>query len=92
MKDRSTIHGVTRPIVIKLKELGFGKYPRGRYSRDFEGSVSLVLKGDNIKTSLGPAAREVSYFYPLREYGKNRGIVKLSTCFFEVVSCMKSAR
>jgi len=57
-----TLHGVTRPIVIKVKELGAGKDPWGGYRRGFEGSVRLVLKDYNITTDLGPTAREVELF------------------------------
>jgi len=62
LKGNFTLHGVTRPIVITVRELGFGKDPWGGYRRGFEGSVRLALKDYNIKTSLGPAAREVELF------------------------------
>ncbi len=62
LKGEFTLHGVTRPIVIKVTELGFGKDPWGGYRRGFEGSVRLRLKDYNIKTSLGPTAREVELF------------------------------
>jgi len=62
MKGEFTLHGVTRPIVIKVRELGFGKDPWGGYRRGFEGSVRLALKDYNINTNLGPMAREVELF------------------------------
>jgi len=62
LKGNFTLHGVMRPIVIAVTELGFGKDPWGGYRRGFEGSVRLALKDYNIKTSLGPAAREVELF------------------------------
>lgn len=62
LKGKFTLHGVTRPIVIKVKELGFGKDPWGGFRRGFEGSIRLALRDYNIKTSLGPAAREVVLF------------------------------
>jgi len=62
LKGKFTLHGVTRPIVIKVKELGAGKDPWGGYRRGFEGSVRLALKDYNIKTSLGPMAKEVELF------------------------------
>jgi len=62
LKGNFTLHGVTRPIVITVRELGFGKDPWGGYRRGFEGSVRFALKDYNIKTSLGPAAREVELF------------------------------
>ncbi len=62
LKGDFTLHGVTRPIVIKVRELGAGKDPWGGYRRGFEGSVRLALKDYNIKTSLGPMAKEVDLF------------------------------
>jgi len=62
MKGDFTLHGVTRPIAIKVKELGAGKDPWGGFRRGFEGSVRLALKDYNINTKLGPAAREVELF------------------------------
>ncbi len=62
LKGRFTLHGVTRPIEIKVKELGAGKDPWGGFRRGFEGGVRLALRDYNINTSLGPTAREVTLF------------------------------
>ncbi len=65
LKGMFTLHGVTRPITIKVRELGAGKDPWGGYRRGFEGSLTLALKDYNINTSLGPAAKEVVLFLSL---------------------------
>ncbi|MFQ5480596.1 MAG: YceI family protein [Thermodesulfobacteriota bacterium] len=62
LKGKFTLHGVTRPITIKVTELGAGKDPWGGFRRGFEGSVTLALKDYNINTSLGPTAKEVVLF------------------------------
>ncbi len=65
LRGKLTLHGVTRPIVIKVKELGAGKDPWGGYRRGFEGRVVISLKDYNINTDLGPTAREVEIFLSL---------------------------
>ena len=65
LRGKLTLHGVTRPIVIKVKELGAGKDPWGGYRRGFEGRVRLALRDYNITTDLGPTAREVEIFLSL---------------------------
>ncbi len=62
LRGRFTLHGVTRPIVIEVKELGHGKDPWGGYRRGFEGTVRLRLKDYDIPTSLGPTAKSVDLF------------------------------
>ena len=45
LKGRLTLHGVTRPIEIDIKEIGAGKDPWGGYRRGFEGHHDARLKG-----------------------------------------------
>lgn len=57
-----TLHGVTKEIEIKTKEIGKGKDPWGGYRRGFEGTTKFALKDFNIKKDLGPASNEVELF------------------------------
>lgn len=61
LKGEFTLHGVTRPIEIKVTELGAGKDPWGGFRRGFEGRVTLALKDYNIKTP-GPTASKATLF------------------------------
>lgn len=65
LKGKFTLHGVSRPIVIKAKEVGAGNDPWGGYRRGFVGSVTLALKDYNITTDLGPTAKEAELFLSL---------------------------
>jgi len=57
-----TLHGVTRPVTIDVKQIGHGPDPWGGTRRGFEGSTTLKLADFNINYDLGPAAREVELF------------------------------
>ncbi len=54
-----TLHGVTRPIMINVTEVGAGKDPWGGYRRGFTGVTTLKLKDFGIDYDLGPASTEV---------------------------------
>lgn len=54
-----TLHGVTKPITIDVKETGAGDDPWGGFRRGFEGSTTLTLKDFDIKKDLGPASQEL---------------------------------
>jgi polyisoprenoid-binding protein YceI len=54
-----TLHGVTKPIVIDVSEIGHGRDPWGGYRRGFEGTTRLKLKDYGIQRDLGPASAEV---------------------------------
>ncbi len=54
-----TLHGVTKPVTIDVKEIGAGDDPWGGYRRGFEGSTTLALKDFDIKKDLGPASQEL---------------------------------
>jgi polyisoprenoid-binding protein YceI len=54
-----TLHGVTKPIMIDVTEVGAGKDPWGGYRRGFTGVTTLKLKDFGIDYNLGPAATEV---------------------------------
>lgn len=54
-----TLHGVTRPIAIKIEPVGHGPDPRGGFRRGFEGRTRFSLKDFAIDQDLGPASREL---------------------------------
>ncbi|MGV6809367.1 MAG: YceI family protein [bacterium] len=54
-----TLHGVTKPISIAVKEIGAGKDPWGGYRRGFQGTTRFALADFGIEKDLGPASKEV---------------------------------
>jgi polyisoprenoid-binding protein YceI len=62
LRGNLTLHGVTRPVLIRVRELGVGKDPWGGFRRGFEGSTRIVLKDFGITTDLGPTARAAYLF------------------------------
>ncbi len=62
LRGNLTLHGVTRPVIIRVRELGAGKDPWGGFRRGFEGSTKIVLKDFGITTDLGPASK-VAYLF-----------------------------
>ena len=62
LKGKLTLHGVTKPITIKLEHIGHGADPWGGYRRGFAGSTTLTLKDFGINYDLGPASRTVEMF------------------------------
>ncbi|HHS84265.1 MAG TPA: YceI family protein [Gammaproteobacteria bacterium] len=59
LKGDFTLHGVTRPIVIDVKQIGAGPDPWGGFRRGFEGTTRIALKDYNINFDLGPASKEL---------------------------------
>lgn len=57
-----TLHGVTRPVVLAVEQIGHGDDPWGGYRRGFAGTTRLTLADFGIKRDLGPASREVHLF------------------------------
>ena len=62
LKGDFTLHGVTRPIEITVREIGSGKDPWGGFRRGFEGSFRFALADYGIVKELGPASKEVEIF------------------------------
>jgi len=62
LKGNLTLHGVTRPIEIDVRQLGAGPDPWGGFRRGFEATTRLALKDYNIDFDLGPASKEVYLF------------------------------
>lgn len=59
LKGDLTLHGVTKPIVLQVDEVGHGPDPWGGYRRGFEGRTTLKPADFGINYDLGPAARTV---------------------------------
>lgn len=72
-----TLHGVTHPITLKVKQIGAGMDPWGGYRRGFEATTKFKLKDYGIDYDLGPASREVYlhlYVEGIRQDDENRHI------------------
>lgn len=54
-----TLHGVTRPVEIKVSAIGGGPDPWGGYRQGFAGKTKIALKDFGIDYDLGPASAEV---------------------------------
>ncbi|MBD1549917.1 YceI family protein [Pseudomonas typographi] len=59
-----TLHGVTKPVVIKATFLGEGKDPWGGYRAGFEGTTSINRKDFAPKSmDLGPQSDTVTFYF-----------------------------
>jgi len=54
-----TLHGVTKPVTIKVKKIGEGKDPWGGYRAGFQGEAEINMRDFNIVMDLGPASQTV---------------------------------
>lgn len=54
-----TLHGITKPVTLDVKQIGAGEDPWGGFRRGFEGSTKFALKDFGIEKDLGPASQEV---------------------------------
>ena len=59
LEGNLTLHGITKPITIDVKEIGAGADPWGGFRRGFEGSTKFALADFGIEKDLGPASKEV---------------------------------
>lgn len=61
LEGNLTLHGVTKPIVIDVENIGGGKDPWGGYRHGFEGRVTIQPEdwGIPMKKKLGPASTDV---------------------------------
>ena len=57
-----TLHGVTKPIVVKATFLGEGKDPWGGYRAGFEGTTSFKRQDFGKQMDLGPASNNVELY------------------------------
>lgn len=56
-----TLHGITKPIVIKVKKVGEGKDPWGGYRAGFVGKTTLKKSDFGIAYNLGPAGDKIEF-------------------------------
>ena len=54
-----TLHGVTKPVTLDAKMIGYGDDPWGGYRMGLEASTSLRLADFGITKDLGPASETV---------------------------------
>ncbi len=54
-----TLHGVTRPVSMKVIQLGAGRDPWGGFRRGFETQLTIRLHDYDIKHNLGSASEEL---------------------------------
>jgi polyisoprenoid-binding protein YceI len=57
-----TLHGVTKPIVVKATFLGEGKDPWGGYRAGFEGTTSIKRSDFGKMMDLGPQSDNVDLY------------------------------
>ncbi len=54
-----TLHGVTRPVAIKVEKLGEGKDPWGGYRAGFYGTTEISRSDFGVDKNLGPASEKI---------------------------------
>ncbi|RYE95961.1 MAG: YceI family protein [Oxalobacteraceae bacterium] len=54
-----TLHGVTKPVVVKTTFLGEGKDPWGGYRAGFEGTTTIKRSDFGTMKDLGPASESL---------------------------------
>ncbi len=54
-----TMHGVTKPVSIKVDQIGEGKDPWGGYRAGFYGTAEINRSDFGIDKNLGPASEKV---------------------------------
>lgn len=59
LKGNLTLHGVTNPINMIIKQIGAGKDPWGGYRRGFEGTLKITLADYGMDYGLGYQSREL---------------------------------
>jgi len=55
-----TLHGVTKPVTLDAKMIGYGADPWGGYRMGLEASTTLKLSDFGITKDLGPASESVA--------------------------------
>lgn len=54
-----TLHGVTKPVAVKVTKIGEGKDPWGGHRAGFEGHATINRSDFGIDKNLGPASEQV---------------------------------
>jgi polyisoprenoid-binding protein YceI len=53
------LHGVTKPVTLKIKSLGDAEFPKGTHRTGFVTALDIKRSDYGMKTMLGPIADEV---------------------------------
>ena len=61
LEGELTLRGVTRPLQIRVRQVGSGTDPWGGYRMGFEGSAEITLADFGITKFLGKAAKRMSF-------------------------------
>jgi polyisoprenoid-binding protein YceI len=56
LKGNLTLHGVTKPITVKVTQIGAGPDPWGGFRRGFFGTTTITLADFGMTYNLGPAS------------------------------------
>jgi len=59
IKGNLTLHGVTRPLTVKVRYTGAGQGMQGEYRAGFETTFTIKRSDFGMKTLLGPVGDEV---------------------------------
>ena len=59
MKGEFTLHGVTRPVEVKVTKVGEGDDPWGGYRAGFSGEFSIMRSEFGVDRNMGPASERV---------------------------------
>ena len=54
-----TLHGVTKPVAIKVEKLGEGKDPWGGYRAGFLGTTEINRSDFGVDKNLGPSSEKI---------------------------------
>lgn len=65
------LHGVSKPIAIKIKKLGEGKDPWGGYRAGFAGTYRLMRKDFGMTYQLGPKSEDMELELGIEGIRKN---------------------
>ncbi len=59
LSGKLTLHGISKPVSMRIKQIGAGKDPWGGFRRGFETEFTIRLHDFGIKHSLGSASEEL---------------------------------
>ena len=59
LEGKLTLHGMTKPVSIRIEKIGEGKDPWGGYRVGFVGTATLTRRDFGISYNLGPASESM---------------------------------
>lgn len=66
-----TLHGISKSVSMRIKQIGAGKDPWGGFRRGFETELKIRLHDFGIRHDLGPASEELTlviYIEGIKDY------------------------